>query len=120
MRAMPSPTCSTVPTSERSVCTSYCSILDFRIWVISSGLSFKVLLFLSGCCQFSAQSLQATAHARVDAQRAGLEDEAAEQVGVDAARRVDGTAGGLLDLLHNLLRLLVAQLVRRRQVDRQP
>ena len=32
---------STVPTSERSVSTSYCSILDLRICVISSGRSFK-------------------------------------------------------------------------------
>src|SRR6266545_2563786 len=44
MRAMPSPTCSTVPTSERSVWTSYCSILVLRIDVISSGRSFKGFL----------------------------------------------------------------------------
>src|SRR5919197_161176 len=40
MRAMPSPTCSTVPTSARSVSTSYCSICRRRIEVISSGRSF--------------------------------------------------------------------------------
>src|SRR4029078_4229172 len=40
---MPSPTWSTVPTSERSVSTSYCSIRCFRIEVISSGRSFTNL-----------------------------------------------------------------------------
>ena len=40
-RAMPSPIWRTVPTSERSVWTSYCSIRCFRIEVISSGRSFN-------------------------------------------------------------------------------
>src|SRR5437764_1406713 len=38
---MPSPSWRTVPTSERSVSTSYCSIRCLRIDVISSGRSFK-------------------------------------------------------------------------------
>src|SRR3954447_21742172 len=38
---MPSPICRTVPTSARSVSTSYCSIRWRRIDVISSGRSFK-------------------------------------------------------------------------------
>jgi len=46
MRAMPSPTWRTVPTSERSVSTSYCSILDFRIRVISSGRKLQGFLLL--------------------------------------------------------------------------
>ena len=37
----PSPIWRTVPTSERSVWTSYCSIRCFRIEVISSGRSFN-------------------------------------------------------------------------------
>src|SRR5579875_222901 len=47
MRAMPSPTCRTVPTSARSVSTSYCSIRCLRIEVISSGLSFMPSLLLA-------------------------------------------------------------------------
>ena len=47
-RAMPSPTWSTEPTSERSVWTSYCSIRDLRIEVISSGRSFTFSPSLAG------------------------------------------------------------------------
>ena len=43
MRAIPSPTCSTVPTSARLDSTSNCSIRSFRIEVISSGRSFIVV-----------------------------------------------------------------------------
>ena len=46
-RAMPSPTWRTEPTSERSVWTSYCSILDLRIDVISSGRSFNSQLLVT-------------------------------------------------------------------------
>src|SRR5712691_3229571 len=47
MRAMPSPTWSTVPTSARSVSTSYRSIRSLRIDVISSGRSFTRASFRS-------------------------------------------------------------------------
>src|SRR6478752_7261034 len=95
---MPSPTWSTVPTSARSVSTSKSLIRSLRMAVISSGRSFTVFLSGSGD-EFALEAFQAAAHARVDAQRAGLEDDAADQVGVDRARRLDGPAGGLLDLL---------------------
>src|SRR5919197_2912201 len=45
---MPSPTWRTVPTSARSISTSYCSIRSFRIEVISSGRSFTWSLLLCG------------------------------------------------------------------------
>src|SRR6266511_4148896 len=47
MRAIPSPIWRTVPTSARSVSTSYCSILSLRIEVISSGRSFTWFSFFS-------------------------------------------------------------------------
>src|SRR3954454_14366446 len=117
MRAMPSPTCRTVATSERSVSTSYCSILDLRIDVISSGRSFKASPSLARGRQISAKSFEAAANAGVEAERAGLEDDAADQRRVDAARGVDGTAGGALDLADNLPRLVLGQLVGRRHLD---
>ena len=69
--------------------------------MISSGRSFT---WLSLCYRVSRvtssrrRRFEPAAHAGVDAQRAGLEDDAADQVGVDAAGRLDGAAGGLLDL----------------------
>src|SRR3954454_20334375 len=120
MRAMPSPTCRTVPTSERSVWTSYCSILDLRINVISSGRSFKASPSLARGRQISAKSLEATADAGVEGKRSRLEDEAADQVGVDGARGVDRTARRLLDLADDPPRLVVGKLIGRRHLDREP
>src|SRR5439155_19680373 len=115
MRAIPSPTSRTVPTSARSVSTSYCSIRCFRIDVISSGLSFNV----SSPHELVSQSLQSAPDARVDAQRACLQDDPADQVRVDAPRRLDLASGGLLDLLDDRRGLLVRELHRRRQLDGQ-
>ena len=64
-----------------------------------------------------AQAVEAAAHAPVDPHRAGLEDEAADQVGVDLARRLDLPSGGLLDLADDLGRLLVRELDRGGQLD---
>src|SRR5580765_3919743 len=113
---MPSPTWSTVPTSARSVSTSKSLIRSLRMAVISSGRSFTVFLSGSGD-EFSLEACQAAAHARVDAQRAGLEDDAADQVGVDRARRLDGPAGGLLDLLDDRASLVLGELERGGQLD---
>src|SRR6476620_4567354 len=113
---MPSPIWRTVPTSARSVSTSYCSIRSRRIDVISSGLSFKAL---SAPHEFGSQSFQSPAHARVDAERARLQDDAAHQVGVDLLRRLDLAARRVLYLLQDRLRLGVGQLARRRQLDGQ-
>src|ERR671930_578266 len=107
MRAMPSPMASTVPTSASSVSTSYCSIRSLRIDVISSGRSFKGSPYSGGGCKLSAKSFETAAHARVDAQRPGLEHDAADQSGIDAARRLDLAAGCVFDLLDDLLRFLV-------------
>src|SRR6185437_13672516 len=95
MRAIPSPIWRTVPTSDRSVSTSYCSIRCLRIEVISSGRSFTGS---TPCRQLLSKSFEAAADARVDAERAGLEDDAADQVGIDASRRVDLAPARALDL----------------------
>src|SRR5215469_3561347 len=103
---MPSPIWRTVPTSARSVSTSYCSIRSRRIEVISSGLSFKAF---SAPHEFVSQSFQSSADARIDAQRARLQDDAADEVGVDLPGRLDLASGRVLDLLQNRVRLGVGQ-----------
>ena len=70
--------------------------------------------------KLTAQAVEAAAHARVDAERAGLEDHPADQFGVDRARRLNGAAGGLLDLRDDRLGLVVVELVGGRQLDVQP
>src|SRR5438876_595495 len=117
MRAMPSPTWRTVPISARSVSTSYSSIRCRRIDVISSGRSFKSL---SAPHEFLSQSFQASAQARVDTVRAGLQHDAADQLRVDAAGRLDRSSSRLLDLADDVVRLLVRQLAGGGQLDRQP
>src|SRR3954471_4685248 len=109
---MPSPTCRTVPTSARSVSTSYCSIRERRIDVISSGRSF-----ISAPHQFLSQSFKSSTHARVRAIRPGLEDEASDQRRVDAARRLNLPSCRLLDLPDDLAGLRVCQLARRDELD---
>src|SRR2546423_2101827 len=116
MRAMPSPTWRTVPTSARSVSTSYCSIRCRRIDVISSGRSFTNL---SAHHEYLSQSFQPSAHACIDAIRAGPQHDAAHELGFDASRRLDLAAGGLLDLTDDPVRLGVRQLARSRQLDGQ-
>src|SRR4029077_17233452 len=116
MRAMPSPSWRTVPTSARSVSTSYCSIRWRRIDVISSGLSFKAL---SAPHEFGSQSFQSSAHARVHPKRSRLQDDAADEARIDLLRRLDLAARRRLDLLQDRLRLGVGQLARRGQLDRQ-
>src|SRR5436305_8974120 len=117
MRAIPSPICSTVPTSARSVSTSYCSIRWRRIEVISSGRSFKCLSAPHECL---SESFQSSAHARVGPVGARLQHDAAEDLRIDGARGLHGAAGSLLDLRDDRLRFLVRQLARGRQLDAEP
>src|SRR5919106_781864 len=131
-RAIPSPIWRTLPTSERSVWTSYCSIRDLRIEVISSGRSFTCRSLLWRCGDWDAklgclaahelvtEGLEPALHARVDAHRAGLEDDAADQVRIDLPRRFDRAARRLLDLAQDGARLLVRELDRGRQLDVEP
>src|SRR3954463_4296402 len=111
---MPSPTCRTVPTSARLVSTSYCSIRERRIDVISSGRSFTLF---SAPHQFMSQSFKSSTNACVGAIRPGLEDEAPDQRRVDAARRLHLAACRLLDLPDDVARLRVGELACRHQLD---
>src|ERR671938_2158069 len=104
---MPSPTCSTVPTSARSVSTSYSSIRCFRIAVISSGLTFTAGSPLSRRRQLAPQPLQSAAHACIEPVRSDLQDDSSDQGRVDGARRLDLAAGRLLDLPEQVARLVV-------------
>src|SRR5215210_2149650 len=123
---MPSPTCRTVPTSARSLSTSYSSMRCLRIDVISSGRSFTaspsalgvwwVPRNLLGGRELAAEPLQAAAHARVETVRADLQHDPADQVGVDGASRLDRAAGRARDLAEQLLGLVVTELDRGRQL----
>src|SRR6185437_3291754 len=114
MRAMPSPMESTVPTSARSVSTSYCSIRSRRIDVISSGRSFKSLSAPHECL---SQSFQSPAHARVDAIRPGLQHDAADEGRVDTACRFHLSSRRLFDLRDDRLRFVIRQLTRGCELD---
>src|SRR6185503_11160143 len=114
-RAMPSPISSTVPTSARSVSTSASAIRCFRIDVISSGRSFKT--FSLAVDQFFTELVEPAAHTRVGPHGAGLDDDAADDVGVDRPRGDDAPARGLLDLLDDLGGLLVRELDGGRQLE---
>src|SRR5260370_15533548 len=114
MRAIPSPIWSTVPTSARSVSTSYCSIRSRRIDVISSGRSFKSLSTPYEC---PSQSFQPAAHARVDTVRPRLQHDATDEVRVDTTRRFNLASRRLLDLRDDCLCFVIRQLPGRRELD---
>src|ERR671934_1157262 len=109
---MPSPTCSTVPTSARSVSRSYCSIRSLRIDVISSGRSFN-----SAPYEVAAEALEAAAHACIHAPRADLQHDSSDQVRVDRRRCFDLAAGRALDLGDNRAQLVLRELDGRRELD---
>src|SRR3954467_7638197 len=113
-RAMPSPTWRTVPTSARSVSTSYCSIRCFRIEAISSGRSFteSPLSTCSCRCQLPAEPFKPSAHARVESVRSDLQDDPADQARVDASGRLHAPAGCALDLLQQLSGVRIRELDR--------
>src|SRR3954449_9153221 len=114
-RAMPSPTCSTAPTSARLDSVSKFSIRSFRIDVISSGRSF-IWFLAPRVRQFVSETFEAAAHTGVDAHRTGLEDDASDQIWVDLPLRLDLAARRGFDPAEDPAELLVVQLVRRREL----
>src|SRR2546422_1451818 len=64
-----------------------------------------------------AQALDAAAHGGVDAHRSRLQDEAADQIGVDLPGRLDLAARRLLDLLEDPTRFVLGEVVRGGQLD---
>src|SRR5581483_6043790 len=81
------------------------------------GSQFHLVSSLGSRDELLSKSVEAAADARVDPERACLEDDAADQVGVDLARGLDGAARGPGDLLDDVARLLVGELLRSRQLD---
>src|SRR5258708_3375946 len=105
MRAIPSATDSTVPTSERSALpVSSPSIRSRRIDAISSGLISIGVLYASLRRLGDALSkfLQAIANARVEDHVADLQDDATEDLRVNPACQIDPLIGLALDLLTDL------------------
>src|SRR5262245_12649695 len=95
MRAMPSPTCRTVPTSSMSTPAWYCSICSRRTLVISSGRSFMApgfpfSFFGSGRCldgrggEAALEVLEVVPHRAVHQEVARAEHEPPDDRGVDA------------------------------------
>src|SRR5918996_1671117 len=125
IRAMPSPTWRTVPTSERSVSTSNSLMRSLRIAVISSGRSFTSspcvgarLASSSSCgCQFLTEPLEPATDAAVGAERSDLENDPADQAGIDGARRLDDPAGGVLNLVDDGTGLVLGELVGGRELE---
>jgi hypothetical protein len=67
----------------------------------------------------AAETFEAAADARVHAARAGLDDDPADQAGVDRASGLDRAAGGALNLFDDRPGLVVVELEGGRQLDRE-
>src|SRR4051812_31294190 len=126
MRAMPSATDSTVPTSVSSAPpASRPSMRCLRMLVISSGLICiaigQVLLEGRGLrpCDLLAKSFESGADGGVQDGVADADDDAAKHVGVDRARQLDLAARLPADLLADLPRHGLVELDRARDLHRQ-
>src|SRR4051795_3643560 len=116
MRAMPSPTDSTVPTSVSSdEPASRPSMRLLRMDVISSGLicMVKGLLGHSGLRDLLAKLFKAVADGRVEDRVADPDDEPTEDVGVHGGRQLDLAAGALADRAADLVHRRAVELDRR-------
>src|SRR5919108_2175087 len=117
MRAMPSATERTVPTSVRSAWpSSRPSMRLLRMDVISSGL---ICMDLLGLHYGSAKLFESVAHGRVEHGVTDLDDDAAQDVGLHAGGELDLAAGLLGDAVAELLDDLAVELDRRGDLDRQ-
>src|SRR5660397_279366 len=102
MRAIPSPTSSTMPTSSTSTSASYSSIWDLRTDVISSGLSFNGTL-QARCCAYQpvAKLLQTMTHAGISNAITYLDLYSPQDILVHRERQLNRRAqGSLLSLIH--------------------
>src|SRR4051794_17208632 len=116
MRAMPSPTDRTVPTSVSSdEPASRPSMRLLRMEVISSGLicMVKGLLGHSGLGDLLAKLFKAVADGRVEDRVADPDDEPAEDVGVHGRGQLDLAAGALADRAADLVHRRAVELDRR-------
>ena len=129
MRAMPSPTDRTVPTSVSSADPSSSpSMRLLRMEVISSGLICMGCLSVSwgklarvrrALGDLLAQALEAVADGCVEDLVADAQDDTAEDLGVDAGGELDLLAGLLADAIADALDGRLVELDRRRDLDRQ-
>src|SRR6476469_3573771 len=105
MRAMPSPTDSTVPTSETSASAS-----KFAIWsrmtreISAARMSIVQLAFHRGC-----ETVEFGADRRIDLLAAQLDDDAAKNCRVDRGVEGDVAAGTSAKLLLQLRQLVVVE-----------
>src|SRR5215217_195750 len=129
MRAMPSPTERTVPTSVSSADPSSSpSMRLLRMEVISSGLICMGCLSVSlgGSLRASggalgdllSQALEAVADGRVEDLVADAQDDPAEDLGLDAGGELDLLAGLLADAVADALHGPLIELDRRGDLDR--
>src|SRR3954469_9109087 len=110
MRAMPSATERTVPTSERSAPpSSMPSMRSLRMLVISSGLICIRQSFLGGSRHFLTESFEAPAHAGVHHHVSDGGDEPAYYVGIDVSVQIDPLTGLFLDPAADALNQLVIE-----------
>src|SRR5919108_1207963 len=117
MRAMPSATERTVPTSVRSAWPSSSpSMRLLRMDVISSGL---ICMDLLGLHYLTAKLFESVAHGGVEHGVTDLDDDAAQDVGLHAGGELDLAAGLLGDAVAELLDDLAVELDRRGDLDRQ-
>src|SRR5215207_4990478 len=130
MRAMPSPTERTVPTSVSSADPSSSpSMRLLRMEVISSGLICMGCLSVSlgGSLRASggalgdllSQALEAVADGRVEDLVADAQDDTAEDLGLDAGGELDLLAGLLADAVADALHGPLVELDRRGDLDRE-
>src|SRR5437763_2237496 len=126
MRAMPSATDSTVPTSVRSAPpVSRPSMRDFRIEVISSGLicmTGSVAPWKRGGLRLRdvlAKLVEAVLDRGVEDRVADAQDDAPEDPGVDLARQLDALTGLLPDPLADRLHRRLVEVDRAGHLDGQ-
>src|SRR3990172_2360102 len=98
MRAIPSPTSTTVPTLRVSTPESNSSMADLMIWVMSSermAMGRVPLVRASGgdVGEAGTESLETTTHGTVDEAVPDPDLEAAEQAGIDLLTQLDVLAG---------------------------
>src|SRR5579885_1232058 len=109
MRAMPSPTDSTWPTSAISASVPKFAICCFRIAEISAA---RISILLNPLHR-QLQAMQLALQRRIDHARANLDDEAAQQARVDLDIDGDLAADRLAQLLVDRLALRRRQILRR-------
>src|SRR4051794_25010627 len=105
MRAMPSPTERTVPTSETCASAS-----KFAIWSrMTREISAARMSIVQLAFHRHGESVEFGADRRVDLLAAQLDDDSAKDVGIDRCVDIDVAAGARAELLFELRELVVVE-----------